>query len=225
MNVFTNPLLALAAAALLGGGVAWFFWPRRGLLARWRRTRTMSDRIHQEDALKHIHKLEMKGQPPTLQSVAGALGLGLNETAALIGEMETAGLLRDEGGTPHLTPEGRESALHIIRAHRLWEHYLAEETGYSEADWHTLAEQQEHGLSADDLARLTARLGNPAYDPHGDPIPRPGGELIPHGGEPLATLEPDRRRASSIWKTSRRRSMPSWWPKGWPPAWWCASPL
>jgi DtxR family Mn-dependent transcriptional regulator len=186
------PLLLLILAALLGAGAALLFWPGRGVVPRWRRSRAMNDRIYREDALKHIHKLEMKGQPPTLQSIAGALGVGLNETAALIGEMEAAGLLRDKGGTPHLTPEGRAAALHIIRAHRLWEHYLAEETGYREADWHTLAEQQEHGLSADDLTQLASRLGNPIYDPHGDPIPAPGGELIPHGGEPLATLALDR---------------------------------
>jgi DtxR family Mn-dependent transcriptional regulator len=188
----TTPLLTLAVALGLAAVLAALFWPRRGFVAHWRRTRTLTDRIYREDALKHIHKLEMKGQPPTLQSIAGALQLGLNESATLIGEMEAAGLLRDKGGTPHLTPEGREAALHIIRAHRLWEHYLAEETGYSEADWHALAEEQEHGLSDEDVARLAARLGHPTYDPHGDPIPGPGGEIVPHGGEPLATLVPDR---------------------------------
>lgn len=190
MDGFTNPLLALLIALLVFAIVALLFWPGRGLVPRRRRARRMSDRIYQEDALKHIHKLEMKAQPVTLPAVAGALGLGLNETAALIDRMESAGLLSDDGG-PRLTPAGREAALHIIRAHRLWEHYLAEETGYGEADWHALAEEQEHGLSAEALAALAARLGNPTYDPHGDPIPVPGGQLISHGGEPLATLPPD----------------------------------
>ena len=33
-----------------------------------------------------------------------------------------------------LTAAGTEHALHIIRAHRLWERHLAEETGYREAN-------------------------------------------------------------------------------------------
>lgn len=192
MGAMIDPLLALGVAAGLGGLVALLFWPGRGLYRRRRRARRMSNRVYREDALKHIHKLEMKGRPPTLQSVAGALQLGLNETAHLIGDMETACLLLHEDGIPHLTPQGREAALHIIRAHRLWERYLAEETGYGEADWHALAEQQEHGLSTAEVESLSARLGHPIYDPHGDPIPLPDGRLVPHGGEPLAGLAPDK---------------------------------
>lgn len=191
IDLIFNPLLALVAAVVLGLVLAVLFWPRRGLLARLRHARRMSDRVYSEDALKHIHKAEIKGRRPTLHSIAGALQIDPNETAALLGRMTAAGLLVDDAGTPRLTPAGRDAALHVIRAHRLWERYLAEETGYDEADWHGQAEEREHELTPDELDALAARLGHPTHDPHGDPIPSPDGTLEPHGGLPLTSLPPD----------------------------------
>ncbi len=187
-----EPLTVLGAAAFLILVAILFFWPDRGLMTRWRRARRMSDRVYREDALKHIHKAEVKGRRPTLLSIAGALLISPNEAAALIGRMEANGLLVDDAGTPRLTPIGRDVALHVIRAHRLWERYLAEETGYEEADWHGRAEEREHDLSPAEIEALAARLGHPTHDPHGDPIPPADGALEPHGGRPLAALPADR---------------------------------
>ena len=165
--------------------------PLGGWLSRRQRARERRARIDREDALKYIHKTEAKGRRPTLEGVAGALGLTLDEAARLLGNMQTAGLLVDSDGTPRLTAIGRDSALHIIRAHRLWERYLAEETGFAEEDWHGRAEAREHELTPAELDTLAARLGYPTHDPHGDPIPPPDGVLEPHGGTPLAALAAD----------------------------------
>jgi DtxR family Mn-dependent transcriptional regulator len=48
-----------------------------------------------------------------------------------------------------------------------------------EVDWHKEAERQEHRLSSEEAETLSKRLGYPVFDPHGDPIPSPGGQ-IPH---------------------------------------------
>lgn len=186
MNV--DPLLALAIFAGLAAATALLFWPRRGLLARWRRAARMSGRVYREDALKYIHKTEAKGHRPTLEGIAGAVGVSLDEAARLLAEMATDGLAHDDGGTPRLTPKGHEAAVHIIRAHRLWERYLAEETGYDEAEWHEQAELREHRLTPEELEALAVRLGNPSHDPHGDPIPTAGGMTSPNGGQALVNL-------------------------------------
>jgi DtxR family Mn-dependent transcriptional regulator len=180
-----DPLLALLVAALLSGLGILFFWPRKGLLPRWRRERRMTQRMHSEDALKHIFKREMNGRSPSLESIAGTLNISMNDTALLLTEMEADGLLQLDQGDILLTENGREAALHIVRAHRLWERYLAEETGYEEAGWHERAEWLEHSLTPDDANALEARLGYPTHDPHGDPIPSPAGTLKGHGGQPL----------------------------------------
>ncbi len=46
-----DPLIAILIAAFLAAFALLFFLPKRGLLARWRRTRQMSERVLVEDAL------------------------------------------------------------------------------------------------------------------------------------------------------------------------------
>jgi DtxR family Mn-dependent transcriptional regulator len=101
-------------------------------------------------------------------------------------------LIQIENGAFRLTPPGREYALRVIRAHRLWEEYLAEQTGFDEAEWHDQAEQYEHLLSPEEARNLARQLGNPAYDPHGDPIPSSSGEFQHHPGIPLSSMEPEK---------------------------------
>lgn len=184
-----NPLTALLLGTLFWAVTAVLLWPQKGVLARWQKTRRLNERVQSEDALKHIYKFEIKGQQPTVESIAGTLTLNFNDTAELLGKMEINGLLNLSAGDIQLTAAGREAALHIVRAHRLYEHYLAEKTGYDESEWHGRAEQQEHDLSLTEIDQLAAQLGNPTHDPHGDPIPTASGDLIPHGGQPLTELK------------------------------------
>jgi DtxR family Mn-dependent transcriptional regulator len=102
--------------------------------------------------------------------------------------MELIGI---ENGEFLLTPAGREYALRIIRAHRLWEEYLAEQTGFDESEWHDQAEKYEHLLSPEEAQDLAQKLGNPVYDPHGDPIPSPTGNFKHHPGKPLTSMDLD----------------------------------
>ncbi len=75
-----------------------------------------------------------------------------------------------------LTSEGHKAATALVRSHRLWEVFLVEKLGYDWADVHDIAEQLEH-IKSDDLTdRLAHFLGNPHFDPHGDPIPDANGK-------------------------------------------------
>ena len=182
-----DPLVSLMVAAAIAVGA--FFALRQ--YPRWQRRRETNERVLSEDALKHIHKCEMHGRQPTMESIAGIVNLSLNGTAELLATMEKGQLLRIEQAAIHLSPRGRMTALHIIRAHRLWERYLADETGYREAEWHGQAERYEHLLSPSDANSLAARLGNPTHDPHGDPIPTADGDMVEHGGQALCALPVD----------------------------------
>jgi Mn-dependent DtxR family transcriptional regulator len=67
-----------------------------------------------------------------------------------------------------LTDAGRRRALELVRAHRLWETYLAGED-IADPYLHNAAEQLEHAHAvAEELARS---LANPKLNPHGEPIP------------------------------------------------------
>lgn len=176
-------LLAAAVVLLLPGG---------GLLARWRRARRGGERIRIEDALKHLYNSELSGEHATPQSVAGVTQLTADRAHRLLVEMERRGLLQVGPDGIRLTEDGRSSALHILRAHRLWERHLADETGVEQLEWHDQAERIEHQLTPEQVEALAARLGQPTHDPHGDPIPSGEGELVPHGGIPLTAADPGR---------------------------------
>lgn len=187
----SNPaiLLLIGLGVLLLTGV--FLWPDKGILARWQQGRQMTDRARREDALKHIHKWQQNGRRPTVESIAGALHISTNKTTDLLTELQADQLVQFKNSNITLTPAGQDSALHIIRAHRLWERYLAEKTGFSESEWHSQADQQEHQLTPEAANALSARLGHPTHDPHGDPIPTAQGSYVEHGGQPLNELQPN----------------------------------
>jgi DtxR family Mn-dependent transcriptional regulator len=151
---------------------------------------THSKRILIEDILKHLYSYEQSERQTSIASIAGALQISQDEAGVLISEMIEHQLVELSEGSFSLTPAGREYAVQIVRAHRLWERYLADETGYAEDDWHTQADRREHQLGAAEVDALAARLGHPTHDPHGDPIPGARGDFVPHGGQPLITLEP-----------------------------------
>lgn len=186
-----DPLIALLVGLLVMAATAVIFWPQAGLYARWRRAGRLNARVLSEDALKHIHKSEIENRPATLASIAGTLNISLNAVADLLHRMQTNRLVTLENGAIHLTPEGRDAALHIIRAHRLWESYLADATGYAEREWHGQAEELEHALTPAAADALALRLGNHSHDPHGDPIPTANGRFVEHGGQPLTGLDID----------------------------------
>jgi DtxR family Mn-dependent transcriptional regulator len=165
-----------------------FFWLGTALFSRWGRKREFMTRVLSEDALKHIHKTQVSGRRPTLQSIAGTLHIHSDRAAGLLADMEKRNLVTLASGDLQLTPAGREAALHIIRAHRLWETYLADQTGIAESEWHGQAENQEHHLGPEQLNELSAQLGHPTHDPHGDVIPVAKGALPADRGQSLNTV-------------------------------------
>jgi DtxR family Mn-dependent transcriptional regulator len=183
-----NPLTALLVGIFFLGFFSLLFWPNGGLIGYFSRVKRYSNRILHEDALKHLQKNERHGTNSTLESIAGALSISTSQAANLMEEIQVQGLVEIKGENFQLTSAGRDYALKIIRAHRLWERYLAEETGFAESEWHDLAERYEHELSPQQADRLSSRLGNPTHDPHGDPIPTADGAMVLHGGEPLPEM-------------------------------------
>ncbi len=160
-----DPIIALLSGLLILSGAFFLFRPEQGLVSRWQRMRHMSVRVLSEDALKHIYSMELNHRPPTVESVAGVLQIRVDQATDLLADMERRELVTWQGGRSHLTSEGRAYALQIIRSHRLWERYLAEETGYHEAEWHDLAERFEHTSSPEAVNKMASRLWTSALRP------------------------------------------------------------
>ncbi len=145
----------------------------------------MKKRIPIQDTLKHLVEWEHEDRTATQEALADELSITRDQLAGILGDLESAKLI--DRGTLNLTPAGREYALHVLRAHRLYETYLAHKTGVSDDQLHMQAEIEEHRLSAEDVEKLARELDHPLYDPHGDPIPTAMGELPTRRGQPLPT--------------------------------------
>ena len=141
-----------------------------------------------EDTLKHFYNSEYRGRTPTFESLSGSLGVSGRRAAELLAKAEAMKLVRREEGELQLTSEGRNQALQILHVHRLWENYLAEETGLAEVEWHGEADRREHQISEKEADELPELMGHPAYDPYVDPIPTGSGDIAPSQGVPLPSL-------------------------------------
>jgi DtxR family Mn-dependent transcriptional regulator len=137
-----------------------------------------------------MYDFEYKGRESTASSIAGAVQVSHNGAADLIQRMQDGGLAAVQGEVVSLTDAGREYALRIIRSHRLWERFLADETDVKETDWHSEAEKKEHALSDEEVELLAAQLGHPRFDPHGDPIPTGLGNQPATGAVALTEIRP-----------------------------------
>ncbi len=185
-----DPLNALLIGLLVLVVISLIIWPRIGIIARWKRWSLGAERIQIEDALKHIYDYEYKNISCTINSVAGNLSINSDRATKLISGLVSQDLLTINGEMLQLTSQGRSYALRVIRVHRLWERYLADETGTREMDWHEIAEKKEHSITPEQADKLAAQIGNPVYDPHGDPIPSSKGDLPDRKGKPLNEMLP-----------------------------------
>ena len=92
-----------------------------------------------------------------------------------LSEKELVNYVKYQGVT--LTEKGRKTALTIIRKHRLWEVFLVDKLKFHWDEVHEIAEQLEHIHSEQLILRLDKFLGEPDFDPHGDPIPDKDGNV------------------------------------------------
>ena len=87
-----------------------------------------------------------------------------------------------------LTKVGYDTAITVIRKHRLWEVFLVTKLQFQWDEVHEIAEQLEHVKSKKMVNRLDKFLGFPKYDPHGEPIPNSDGIFPSTFSKPISEL-------------------------------------
>ncbi len=132
-----------------------------------------------DDYLKTIyHHTEWQNDPVTPSQLAATLGLAPSTVTEMVQKLAAADLVSHRPyGPVSLTDAGRLRAAAIIRRHRLIETWLVREFDYAWDEVHDEAEVLEHAISDRLLERISARLGHPTRDPHGDPIPDAAGAV------------------------------------------------
>lgn len=134
-----------------------------------------------EDYLKCIYH-EQEGSDGELVPtghIAAALEVAPGTATAMVKTLADSGLLRYEPyAGVRLTTAGEQLATHVLRRHRLVELFLVRIMGMDWAEVHGEAEVLEHAVSDRLIEKMDEMLGRPSADPHGDPIPGPGGQIF-----------------------------------------------
>lgn len=140
----------------------------------------------EEDHIKAVHGLLQSGSSASTTDIAVRLGTKASSVTVMLKKLAEKGLMKHQPyHGVHLTAKGKVAALKLVRKHRLWETFLVVRLGFGWDEVHEVAEQLEH-VSSDKLTNgLDDYLGNPAFDPHGDPIPDRNGKVQSRDIKPL----------------------------------------
>ena len=132
----------------------------------------------EEDYLKALYHLQTESNSVSTNSIANYLKMkpsSITDMLKKLAEKNYVNYQKYKGTS--LSKKGKLVALQIIRKHRLWETFLVEKLDFGWGQVHLIAEQLEHIKSEELIEKLDVFLGNPKYDPHGDPIPNKKGRI------------------------------------------------
>jgi DtxR family Mn-dependent transcriptional regulator len=145
-----------------------------------------------EDYAKAIYSLTGWGEETaSTNDLAERLGVKAGSVSAMIKKLDEAGLVeRVPYHGVRLTADGTRVAMAVLRRHRLLELFLAEVLDVPWDRVHAEAEVLEHALSEDLTDLISTKLGDPDFDPHGDPIPDRDLAIVETETTALADLAP-----------------------------------
>ena len=135
--------------------------------------------ISKENYIKAVYQL-CQNAPHSVST--SALAAKLNITNAATSDM-AKGLSKqdfikyEKYKGVSLTPKGKKIAIRILRRHRLWELFLTKSLGLGWEEVHAEAENLEHQTTEFLIDKIDDFLGNPKFDPHGEPIPQKDGKI------------------------------------------------
>jgi DtxR family transcriptional regulator, Mn-dependent transcriptional regulator len=138
----------------------------------------MSFTTSEENYIKEIYHLQQETGLVNTNSLAAEMHTRAASVTDMLKKLKAKKLLQYEKYKGFkLNEAGRKAALDVVRKHRLWEYFLVEHLKFDWDKVHPIAEQLEHISSEELVQRLDNFLGNPLFDPHGDPIPDKHGKI------------------------------------------------
>jgi len=144
-----------------------------------------------ENYVKTIYEICSRQQDKSAATgqLAQALGVLPGTVTSMMKTLSDSGLASYQ---PYegvlLTPSGKALALRVLRRHRLIELFLVHTLDLSWDEVHEEAENMEHAVSDLLVDRIDSFLGNPDFDPHGDPIPKADGTFRQANGSLLNVM-------------------------------------
>lgn len=173
----TTGMMAVASGCLFFAAIV--ASPRHGMIRRLTDQIRLQIRIAGEDILGALYRREESSR--TLSPSSSSLNQERTLLEGIYERIARKRLLRrglieikSTSVEPQLTNHGREAAKNLVRAHRLWEAYMARHFTLPGDHLHATAEKVEHYLSAEMQSELAEELDQPNVDPHGKSIPASG---------------------------------------------------
>ena len=171
----TGPFMVMSTTLVFI--LAFLFGPRHGIVMRWWRQKSRSDRVRRENTLKAVYHVldarDFSGEGVSLRELAERRRETIDEARIQSNTLSRHDLatLHEDGSSVHLTPAGWQRACEIVRNHRLWELYLTNEAQIAPDHVHDDAEEIEHVLGEETVREIERTLNHAKEDPHGRPIP------------------------------------------------------
>ncbi len=131
-----------------------------------------------ENYLKTMYVLDEEKGVISLSDLGKRLGVSIPTVNSMAKRLHDDGWVIYKKYQPvELTEMGKKEAALIIRRHRIAEMFLVEKLHFGWEEVHDIAEEIEHINSEIFFNRMNELLGNPAFDPHGSPIPDKNGNI------------------------------------------------
>ena len=171
----TGPWIVIVISTI--AFVSFFFAPRRGVVSRFIRQRTIRRTIHNENILKALYHLGENDKnflaPRTPDEILSKRSLDRDHLNRVLYRLKRQGYVELSKSRWQLTDNGKTRAQRVVKIHRLWELYLTTQLNIAPDHVHDDADTIEHLLTPELEAELEKVLDYPREDPHRAEIPYP----------------------------------------------------
>lgn len=169
----TGPWIVIVISSI--AFISFFLAPRRGIVSRMVRQRTIRQTINNENVLKVMYQLGEENRnffiPRHLDEIIRRRKYDKSILQTILRRLLKQGYVEQTGSLWSLTEEGKNKAQRVVKIHRLWELYLTTYMKIAPDHVHEDAETIEHLLTPELEAELEKQLGYAKLDPHQTTIP------------------------------------------------------
>jgi manganese/zinc/iron transport system permease protein len=169
----TGPWIVIVISTI--AFVSFFFAPRRGVISRAMRQRSIRRTINEENILKAFYQLGEEHRDFMIQrhpdEIVKKRKMQHGALLRIMERLQTQGYLKRSEDFWELTEEGKVRAQRVVKIHRLWELYLTTKLNIAPDHVHDDADTIEHLLTPELEAELERVLDYPKEDPHKSEIP------------------------------------------------------
>lgn len=169
----TGPWIVIVISTI--AFISFFLAPKRGVISRMIRQRTIHQTINNENVLKVMYQLGEENKnffiPRHLDEIIRRRKYERTTLQTILRRLLNHGYVAQTGSLWSLSEEGKNKAQRVVKIHRLWELYLTTYMKIAPDHVHEDAETIEHLLTPELEAELEKQLGYAKLDPHQTKIP------------------------------------------------------